>query len=97
MAEITAKRGLFFEEFNVGDTVTSQGRTITEADIVAFAALSGPRSATRATSGCRSSRSISRPSAAASCCNATTRPRRENLPAGGSCPGFLSTAGLLTR
>ncbi len=41
MAEITAKRGLFFEEFNVGDTVTSQGRTITEADIVAFAALSG--------------------------------------------------------
>ena len=41
MAEIAIQRGLYFEEFNVGDTVTSAGRTITEADIVGFAALSG--------------------------------------------------------
>ena len=41
MAEIAIQRGLYFEEFNVGDTVTSAGRTITEGDIVNFAALSG--------------------------------------------------------
>jgi 3-hydroxybutyryl-CoA dehydratase len=41
MADIAIQRGLYFEEFNVGDTVTSAARTITEADIVAFAALSG--------------------------------------------------------
>jgi 3-hydroxybutyryl-CoA dehydratase len=41
VAEIAIRRGLYFEEFNVGDTVTSAGRTITEADIVSFAALSG--------------------------------------------------------
>jgi acyl dehydratase len=34
-------RGLFFEEFEIGDEVVSPGRTITEADIVAFAGLSG--------------------------------------------------------
>lgn len=34
-------RGRYFQEFNVGDRVTSQGRTITEADIVMFAGLSG--------------------------------------------------------
>lgn len=34
-------RGRYFEEFNVGDKVTSQGRTVTESDIVAFAGLSG--------------------------------------------------------
>jgi len=34
-------RGRYFEEFNLGDKVTSQGRTITEADIVAFTGLSG--------------------------------------------------------
>jgi 3-hydroxybutyryl-CoA dehydratase len=33
--------GLFFEEFNAGDQVISVGRTITEADVVNFAALSG--------------------------------------------------------
>jgi acyl dehydratase len=32
---------MYFEEFAVGDSVTSAGRTITETDIVAFAALSG--------------------------------------------------------
>jgi 3-hydroxybutyryl-CoA dehydratase len=41
MAEIVIQRGLYFEEFNVGDTVTSAARTVTEADIVGFAALSG--------------------------------------------------------
>lgn len=33
--------GLFFEEFEIGDQVESVGRTITETDIVNFAALSG--------------------------------------------------------
>ena len=39
--EMARPRGRYFEEFTVGDKVTSQGRTITEADIVAFAGLSG--------------------------------------------------------
>ena len=34
-------RGLYFEEFEVGQRFYSTGRTITEADIVAFAGLSG--------------------------------------------------------
>lgn len=34
-------RGRYFEEFEVGDEMVSPGRTITEADIVAFAGLSG--------------------------------------------------------
>lgn len=34
-------RGMYFEEFAVGQEVTTPGRTITEADIVAFAGLSG--------------------------------------------------------
>lgn len=34
-------RGRTFEQFNVGDKVITVGRTITEADIVAFAGLSG--------------------------------------------------------
>ena len=33
--------GLHFEEFTVGDQVESLGRTITETDVVSFAALSG--------------------------------------------------------
>ncbi len=41
MTELNVQRGLYFEEFKLGDGVTSSGRTITEADIVAFAALSG--------------------------------------------------------
>jgi acyl dehydratase len=32
---------MYFEEFEVGQTLSSPGRTITEADIVAFAGLSG--------------------------------------------------------
>jgi acyl dehydratase len=34
-------RGLYFEEFQIGESVVSAGRTITEADVVNFAALSG--------------------------------------------------------
>ena len=36
-----AARGLYFEEFILGASFTSRGRTITEADIVAFAGLTG--------------------------------------------------------
>ena len=35
------KCGLYFEEFEVGQKFTTAGRTVTEADIVAFAGLSG--------------------------------------------------------
>ena len=34
-------RGLYFEEFAVGQRFTSVGRTVTESDIVTFAGLSG--------------------------------------------------------
>jgi acyl dehydratase len=34
-------RGRYFEEFTVGDSIATSGRTITEADIVTFAGLSG--------------------------------------------------------
>ncbi len=34
-------RGMYFEEFEVGQRVVSAGRTVTEADIVTFAGLSG--------------------------------------------------------
>ena len=39
--KLARPRGLYFEEFEVGDQVESLGRTITEADIVNFASLSG--------------------------------------------------------
>ena len=38
---LATKRGLYFEEFEVGQSITSVGRTVTEADVVAFAALTG--------------------------------------------------------
>ena len=41
MAELKPLRGLYFEEYTVGDGITSQGRTVTEGDIVNFAMLSG--------------------------------------------------------
>jgi 3-hydroxybutyryl-CoA dehydratase len=41
MADLAATRGLYFEELTVGASIESDGRTVTEADIVAFAALSG--------------------------------------------------------
>ena len=34
-------RGLYFEEFEIGQIFNTQGRTITETDIVSFAGLSG--------------------------------------------------------
>jgi acyl dehydratase len=34
-------QGLTFDEFKVGDKFVSQGRTVTEADVVNFAGLSG--------------------------------------------------------
>lgn len=41
MSELKPVAGLYFEEFSVDDSITSQGRTVTEADIVNFAMLSG--------------------------------------------------------
>ncbi len=41
MSADVIRRGLFFEEFEVGQQVTTPARTITEADIVTFAGLSG--------------------------------------------------------
>jgi acyl dehydratase len=38
---LAARRGLYFEEFEVGQSITSAGRTVTEADVVGFAALTG--------------------------------------------------------
>lgn len=35
------REGLYFEDFKVGQSLSTGGRTITEADITAFAALSG--------------------------------------------------------
>lgn len=34
-------RGMYFEEFQVGQRITTAGRTVTESDVVAFAGLSG--------------------------------------------------------
>ena len=36
-----AQRGMYFEEFEVGQKIVTQSRTVTEHDIVAFAGLSG--------------------------------------------------------
>lgn len=41
MSIITFKRGMWFEEFEVGQQIITSGRTITESDIVSFAGLSG--------------------------------------------------------
>ncbi len=41
MNAIFHPRGLYFEDFSLGDVITSAGRTITEADIVNFAGLTG--------------------------------------------------------
>ena len=37
----SSQRGMFFEEFAVGQKVRTAGRTVTETDIVSFAGLSG--------------------------------------------------------
>ena len=39
--KLSPPTGLFFEEFVVGQSITSPSRTVTEADVVAFAGLSG--------------------------------------------------------
>lgn len=41
MALLTQPRGLYYEDFQIGDSIESGRRTITEADIVNFAGLSG--------------------------------------------------------
>ncbi len=41
MADERKTRGLYFEQFEEGMALETQGRTITEADIVSFAGLSG--------------------------------------------------------
>ncbi len=40
-ASPSQRRGLYFEEFAVGQRVVTPARTVTEADVVAFAGLSG--------------------------------------------------------
>lgn len=42
MTELTYKpRGLYFEEFEIGQNLVTAGRTITESDIIRFAGLTG--------------------------------------------------------
>ena len=41
MTGLVQTRGLYFEEYEIGQTVRSDGRTITEADVVSFAGVSG--------------------------------------------------------
>jgi 3-hydroxybutyryl-CoA dehydratase len=41
MTDSTLSRGRYFEEFEVGETIETASRTITEADVVLFAGLSG--------------------------------------------------------
>jgi acyl dehydratase len=38
---LAARQGLYFEEFEAGQSIASAGRTVTEADVMAFAGLSG--------------------------------------------------------
>jgi acyl dehydratase len=39
--DVTPRRGLYFEEFGVGQKITTAARTIGEAEVAAFAGLSG--------------------------------------------------------
>jgi acyl dehydratase len=41
MADLRPIQGLFYEDYSIGASITSQGRTVTESDIVNFAMLSG--------------------------------------------------------
>ena len=41
MSTISSQRGMWFEEFEVGQRIITPGRTISESDIVSFAGLSG--------------------------------------------------------
>ncbi|MBX3047738.1 MAG: hypothetical protein KIT46_08100 [Anaerolineales bacterium] len=40
-SQTSAKRGMYFEEFEAGQRIISAARTVTETDIVIFAGLSG--------------------------------------------------------
>ena len=41
MPDLRPTQGLYYEDYRVGDSITTQARTITESDIVNFAMLSG--------------------------------------------------------
>jgi 3-hydroxybutyryl-CoA dehydratase len=41
VGDMLVQKGMCFEDFAIGDTATSLGRTVTETDVVNFAALSG--------------------------------------------------------
>lgn len=41
MTQETRPRGRYFEEFEIGDAMETAGRTVTESDVMRFAALSG--------------------------------------------------------
>jgi 3-hydroxybutyryl-CoA dehydratase len=41
VAELDVHKGMYFEEFEIGQSVTTGGRTVTETDIVSFTYLSG--------------------------------------------------------
>ena len=41
MSELSIQESFYFEDYEVGQYVTSAGRTVTETDVVAFAALTG--------------------------------------------------------
>ena len=41
MAAVSSQQGLYFEEYEIGTTMCTRGRTITESDIVSFAGLTG--------------------------------------------------------
>jgi 3-hydroxybutyryl-CoA dehydratase len=41
MTQLEIRSGMYFEEFEVDQSIVSPARTVTEADVVAFAALSG--------------------------------------------------------
>jgi 3-hydroxybutyryl-CoA dehydratase len=38
---LEVRKGFFFEDYEIGQTITSPGRTVTEADVSAFAGLTG--------------------------------------------------------
>jgi|WetSurMetagenome_2_1015567.scaffolds.fasta_scaffold307299_2 3-hydroxybutyryl-CoA dehydratase len=39
--ELRPQKGLYFEEYEVGQTIVSLGRTVSEADVMGFAGLTG--------------------------------------------------------
>ncbi|MGD2178276.1 MAG: MaoC/PaaZ C-terminal domain-containing protein [Anaerolineae bacterium] len=41
MSELAHPRGLYFEELEVGDSIETPARTVTESDVMRFAGLSG--------------------------------------------------------